>query len=146
VGLGGGGLQQRSLQQQQQHEPLLPTAAVLMAEVRKEGGEEGEEEGEEGHVGRVAQVVMGETYRVSLHDFPPGRSLSLRLVPKMGPSTLLGFTTSSSSSASSSVSRGRQEWVWTVSKGKHPEGEYFIEVTSQAKDTFSYTQAFDLVE
>lgn len=142
VGLGEHGLQHRSLQYPLQHEPQLPTAAVLMVVDGKEEEEE-EERKEEGHGGHVGQVVMGQRYRVSLHDFPPGRLLSLRLVPKVGPSTLIGLTLSSSSS--SPFSAGRNEWLWVVSEGKHAEGEYFIEIASQAKDTFSYTHAFELV-
>eukprot|EP00624_Nannochloropsis_granulata_P005539 evm.model.NODE_39505_length_72863_cov_22.203917.14 len=143
AGLGVDGLHHRSLQQLTQHEPQLPTAAVLMAVDGKEGEEEEEERKEEGHGGHVAQVVMGQSYRVSLHGFPPGRLLSLRLVPKAGPSTLIGLTHSSYSS--SSFPAGGNEWLWVVSEGKHAEGDYFIEVTSLAKDTFSYTHAFELV-
>lgn len=107
-----------------------PTAAVLSVE-------SGEEENQD--TARLAQIVMGQTYRVALGHFPKGRLLSIRLVPKAGPSTLLGMVGSTGPDAKP------QEWTWAVSTTKHAAGEHFLEVTSQAKDAFAYSQAFELL-
>lgn len=118
------------LQPQQQLQQ--PTAAVLSSV----GGDD-EEENQD--TARVAQVVMGQMYRVALGHFPKGRLLSIRLVPKTGPSSLLGMV------GSSTGPDAPQEWTWAVSTTKHVAGEHFLEVTSQAKDAFAYSQAFELL-
>ncbi|EWM26817.1 Pectin lyase fold/virulence factor [Nannochloropsis gaditana] len=127
--------------------PQQPTAALLA--ITSQNAKEEVEDNDVEQV-RVFRVVMGKSYRLILRGFPPGRLLSLRLVPKEGRSTLLGMTMSSLPTASSlpflSASTSSQEWTWSVSRTKHEAGDYFIEVTSQTQDAFAYTQAFALLE
>jgi hypothetical protein len=89
---------------------------------------------------RAKEIRAGETYTLVLQGFAPGQLLSLRLVPEYGDDVPL---VAALLSAPAAFSR-QQLWSWTVPRSVAP-GEYFVEVTSQRKDAFAYSQAFTLL-
>ncbi|GAB5034008.1 pectin lyase fold virulence factor [Nannochloropsis oceanica] len=91
------------------------------------------------------EVKVGETYTLVMHSFPPSQLLTISLVPETGLGMDLALI---ASTVEEEGEDGGQRWSWrpnSLIRSKFgQEGDFFIEVASQNKDAFAYSQAFTL--